>query len=421
MKTKFKLSKQVSLFLFGQAVSLFGSSLIQFAIIWYVTRVTDSGLMIAISTLVSFLPQVLSSLYGGVIADRYNRKFVIILADGTIAISTLILAIVMSLGYEGLGLILVISAIRSFGSGIQSPAVSAMIPQLVNEDELMKVNSLYSSLTSLIYLAAPAAAGWLLSVGQFYHLLYIDLITAIIGIGLLLLIPVKAHERSTDVNASIREDIMEGIRYTRNSFFLKKIMNFYVLVSIAMVPAAFLNVLLVTRYFGDDYLLLTLNEISFFIGASLGGILIAQWGGFKNRIHTVFFGMILFGVTTVLIGFTAELAWFIPYLLVMVLCGMSMPAFNTPIYVLLQEKVSVDHQGRVFSLLQMVNSVVMPLSMMVFGPMGDYIPLSWMMLASGFFQILIVVIMLRDHAFIDEGKPKTTNIETAEPLEVQEA
>lgn len=407
MTSKFSFSRNITLFLFGQAVSLFGSSLVQFAIVWYITRITDSGLMVAISTVVSFAPQIISTLYGGVIADRYNRKVIIMIADASIAISTLILALIMSTGIEDITLILIISGIRSFGSGIQSPTINALIPQLVSEDELMKVNSIYGSISSFIFLVAPAVAGGLLSFGSFHQLLYIDVVTAIIGIGLLALIPVKTHQRTSDADASIWLELKEGIQYTRNHDFLKKLIRFYVIISIALIPAAFLNVLLVTRYFGEDYSFLTLNEISFFIGATLGGIVMARWGGFKNRLHTVFAGMALFGITTVLIGVTAELNHFILYLIVMAVCGISMPAFNAPIYVLLQEKVSADRQGRVFSIIQLVSSVVMPLGMMVFGPLADYIPLSWMMIVSGIAQVAMVFIFMKDGPFVDEGAPKT--------------
>lgn len=410
MNTQRLWKRNVMVFLFGQAVSLFGSALIQFAIIWYVARVTDSGAMIAVSTIVSFVPQLFSSLYGGVIADRYNRKVVIIAADSAIAIATLILAIIMAAGYESIVLIFIISTIRSLGSGIQGPAVNALIPQLVPQKELMRINGIYGSLSSLIFLVTPAAAGALLSLGQFHYLLYIDVITACIGVGLLSFISVSIHQRNSELEPRIIAELMEGIRYTRSNFFLRKLIRYYVIISIIIIPAVFLNVLLVTRAFGDDYLYLTLNEMSFFIGASIGGFLLAQWGGFKNRIQTLLLGMVIFGLTTIFLGLSAALGWFIPYLVVMMFCGLSMPAFNSPVYVLLQEKVSADHQGRVFSIIQLVSSGIMPLGMLVFGPLADVVPITWIMIVSGIAQLIFAALTLKDQSFIDEGLPP---IETA--------
>ena len=124
-------------FLLGQSISMLGSSLVQFAIIWYIARITKSGVTVTISTVASFLPQIIVSLFAGVWADRYNRKILVVGSDMVIALVTLILAIVMINGYTGIALIIVVSAIRSAGSGIQSPSVNALIPQIVPTEHLI--------------------------------------------------------------------------------------------------------------------------------------------------------------------------------------------------------------------------------------------------------------------------------------------
>ena len=131
---------KIALFLTGQTISLFGSCLVQYAIVWYITLTTQSGIMMMISTLCGFLPQVLISLFAGVWADRYHRKRLIICADTLTAVSTLILAILFLAGQGSLWLIFLVSGIRSIGQGIQTPAVQAVIPLLVPQDKLMKVN-----------------------------------------------------------------------------------------------------------------------------------------------------------------------------------------------------------------------------------------------------------------------------------------
>src|SRR5699024_8066020 len=120
--------KRTFLFLTGQTITLFGSSLVQFAIGWHITILTKSGLMMTISTLCGFLPQVFISLFAGVWADRFDRKKLIILADSLIAVCTAILALLFTMGYSEIWLLFVISAIRSLGAGVQSPAVSALLP-----------------------------------------------------------------------------------------------------------------------------------------------------------------------------------------------------------------------------------------------------------------------------------------------------
>ena len=154
--------KKAVAFITSQAVSLFGSSIVQMAIVWYVTMQTSSGIWLTILTLSSFLPQMIISPFAGVWADRYNKKKIIILADVLIATSTLILAIFLqinNLANTSLIAIVVVSIIRSIGTGIQTPTVNSMIPLLVPEDKLMKFNGINSSIQSVIQFASPLVAG----------------------------------------------------------------------------------------------------------------------------------------------------------------------------------------------------------------------------------------------------------------------
>src|SRR3954449_6833269 len=115
--------KNIILFLSSQTVSLFGSSLVQYAIMWHITLTTQSGVMMTLFIICGFIPTFILSPIAGVWADRYNRKILIILADGLIAVATLILAILFLMGFDAIWLLFVIAAIRAFGTGVQMPAV----------------------------------------------------------------------------------------------------------------------------------------------------------------------------------------------------------------------------------------------------------------------------------------------------------
>lgn len=91
---------QIRRFLTAQSISLLGSSLVQYAIVWHITLTTSSGAMMTLSTLCGFLPQIAISMFAGVWVDRYNRKKLIMMADGLIAASTLILAILFMTRYR---------------------------------------------------------------------------------------------------------------------------------------------------------------------------------------------------------------------------------------------------------------------------------------------------------------------------------
>jgi DHA3 family macrolide efflux protein-like MFS transporter len=399
---------QTILFISSQTISLFGSALVQFAIIWYIARSTNSGIMVTISTICSFLPQLVISLFAGVWADRYNRKVLIILSDALIATSTLVLAIVFLLGYNSMWLLFLVAAIRSFGAGIQTPAVSAMIPQIVPEEQLMRVNSINGTMMSMIFFVAPAIGGAILAYGALEYILFIDVFTAITAIAILLALKVTVHKKALEKQETdYFYDLKEGIKYSFKNNFVRRLLSFYSITMFLIVPAAFLNVLMVTRTFGSEYWKLTANEMCFSAGAIIGGIVMSSWGGFKNRIVSIAVGCLGFGALTVAIGVIDE---FYVYLGIMVLTGMTMPLFNVPSMVLLQEKVETNMQGRVFSFVQIVGSGVMPLGMAVFGPLADVVKIQVLMIISGAALILVGISIFYNKPFLKEGIKATEEI-----------
>ena len=405
--------RRIILFLTSQAITLFGSSLVQYAMMWYVARVTDSGQMIALFTIFGFLPQVLVSLFSGVWADRYDRRKMIMLADGGIAGATLVLCLIMLQGYEGMLPIFFISAIRSFGSGIQGPAVNALIPQIVEEKHLMRVNSINGTIQSLVMLVAPIAGAGLLVLGSLPTVLMVDVVTAAIGIGVLLHLRIPPHERALEkIQTHPLEDFRAGMRYARKSFFIRRMTIYYLVTSALIVPAATFNVLFVTRVYGESYLYLALNEAFFFTGSLAGGIALAAWGGFQNRICTVAMGCAVFGLSTLLMGFLPPI-WL--YLAVILVAGLTMPTFQSPVMVLMQEKIEGHMLGRIFSLMQIVSTLVMMVSTAVTGSISDRVPIERLMIFSGTLLMLLGGVFILDKRFLKEGLPKTPSPAPASP------
>ncbi|MCR6544037.1 MFS transporter [Dehalobacterium formicoaceticum] len=397
--------KNTILFLGSQTISLFGSSLVQYAILWHITLTTQSGMMMTISILCGFLPTLFISPFAGVWADRYNRKFLIILADSMIASFTLILAILYLLGYEALWLLFVISAIRSFGSGVQSPAVGAFLPQIVPEDKLMKVNATNGSIQSLIMLASPMLGGALLTVAPIETIFFIDVITAAIAITtLFFFLHVPAHAKAREKQEfSYFTDMKEGVAYIKGHDYVRHFFWFCAIFFFLAAPVAFLTPLQVTRSFGADVWRLTAIEIAFALGMMLGGIIIAYWGGFKNKIHTMTLSCLCLGFFTIALGIVP---YFPVYLLIMGLSGLVMPFFNTPSTVLLQEKVEEDFLGRVFGVLTMIASSTMPLGMLFFGPLSDMIKIEWILIVTGFLMFIQGFFLLGNHVLLEAGKAK---------------
>ena len=389
--------KNIVLFLTSQSISLFGSSLVQYAIIWYITLTTKSGVMMTISTICGFLPQLLISFFGGVWADRYNKKYIIAIADSAIAVSTLMVALFFICGIESIWMLFIALAIRSFGAGVQTPTVNAIVPNLVPQDKLMRVNGINTTIQSIMLILSPAAAGAIMPIMPIGYILFIDVITALIGVSIFVVgVKYKHIKKEETIEKGQFKSIIEGIKYVRNHQFIKRFLWYYIVLSVLIAPIGILTPLMVTRTFGDEAWRLTLNEIIFFIGSIVGGGIISTWGGFKNKIYTLALGCFLCGIFGVAMGMVSLANLFVCYLMVMGLLGITMPFFNTPAIVILQETVEEAMYGRVFSIVNIISSGIMPLSMVVFGPLSDRISIESILIVSSIFFIIVPLVLIKD-------------------------
>ncbi|HEY8394820.1 MAG TPA: MFS transporter [Thermaerobacter sp.] len=396
--------RNVIFFLGSQTISLFGSSLVQYAILWYITLNTQSGAMMTIYILCGFLPTFLLSPFAGVWADRYNRKMLIIWSDAIIALVTLILAIAFLTGHGSMGLLFIIAAIRALGTGVQNPAVNAILPQIVPTEQLTRVNGTNGSLQALIMFIAPMVSAVLLTTSAIETIFFIDVLTAIIGIvTLLAFVRVKAHPKASKVHTTrYIDDIKLGLYYIRSHIFLKNLFLFFAVFFFLMAPAAFLTPLQVARSFGDDVWRLSAIEIVFSAGMMTGGGLIAAWGGFPNKVHTMAFASGIMGACTFALG---VVPYFWIYLLIMAVFGVALPIFNTPTNVLVQEKVNEDYLGRVFGVLGMISSSMMPVGMLLFGPVADVVKIEWLLVGTGVLTVILTIFLARNRALLEAGAP----------------
>ena len=389
-QTQNNWKRKTLLFLASQCITLFGSMIVQMSIIWYVTMKTSSGGWVAAFTICSYLPQFLISFFAGVWADRYDRKKLIVLADGVITIATLIMFLVMpmiSSDFVLLSALLVISIVRSIGAGVQTPAVNAVIPHLVPAEYLMKYNGINATIQSIVQFIAPAVAGTVLSIGTFRSTLFIDIVTALIGIGLLSCILLPKQEVSND-NISVFSEIKAGIHYSFSDKMIGKILIVYGLFILLSVPAGFMSALLVSRVYGDVYWYLTAVELVGFAGMALGGVLMGMWGGFKSRLKTFAFGLLILSIMTIGMGISL---YFVLYLAMMFVYSIALTMIQTATTTIIQENAQESMMGRVFGLMGAMYSGFLPVGMAIFGPLADMLPLQGIMVGSGIALALVTV------------------------------
>jgi DHA3 family macrolide efflux protein-like MFS transporter len=362
--------------------------IVQYAVMWYITLTTKDGGAVALSAVFGFLPQAIVSIFGGVWADRHNRKFLIMASDGAIALATLGLALLMLSGHTDLWLIFTAMAVRSAGAGIQTPAVGSLVPQLVPARHLLMINGLNQSIQSGLMLIGPAVAALLYSFLPIGAIFFVDVTTAIIGIGLLALVPVKRVARPTG-EASYFGDLVEGARYAAGHALVRWLLVLNAVIMLLAAAPSFLTPLMVARSFGDEVWKLTVLELAFSIGMLLAGLTVGWWGSKVDRLSLIVGACLAFGVLSIALGLSPNL-WF--FYVAMFFTGVAVPAFSTPSMTVLQETVEPERQGRVFGFLGIVTAVAMPLGMAIFGPLADVWSVQTVLIGAGVATIIVTVL-----------------------------
>jgi MFS transporter, DHA3 family, macrolide efflux protein len=400
--------RNISFFIGGQMISLVGSLLVQYAIFWYINLETQSGVILTITIVASFLPLLIFSPFAGVWADKLNRKFLIIAADGAIAIVTLLTAILFSLGTVEIWMLIVVTFIRGIGQAIHGPAIGAAIPMMVPQKYLMRVQGIQSGIQSAFNVLAPIIAAVLIANYSIGSLYYIDFFTAVIGVlTLIFLVHIPKHiGEGQPKTTSGFTDFKAGLNYVSQHRFLIPFFVYLTIVLILVSPVAFLSPLQVVRSFlsfGDPYFRLTMVEVAFSLGMTLGAGVVALWGGFNNRMVTAGLSISLMGFGVMMLGFVNN---FYVYFGFMLFQGIALPFYNTPTMVMIQEQVDPKFMGRVMSIFSMINASAMPVGIMIFGPLADIVPIEWLMVGSGIGMMVIGLLYFVNKSLMQAGQKR---------------
>ena len=376
----------------GQAFSLFGSSLVHFALIWWLTQKTGSATALAIASLAGLLPQVLFGPFAGALVDRWNRRWVLIFADAGIALATLVLLYLFATGQAQSWHVYAILAIRSLGGALHYPAMAASTPLMVPEDKLTRVNGLNQTLQGLNAMVAPPVGALLLSVMPTHNILMIDIVTAMIAIIPLFFFsipqPVRKEMAAAKEKPSLLQDLKEALVYMRSWPGLVAILAMAIIINGLLTPAASLMPLLVTKHFGQGPLQLGFVDTAWGVGMIAGGLLLSVWGGFKRKIVTTMSGIIGIGLGILFVG-VAPAGWFGLALAGMFITGVTNPIANGPLMAIVQSVVKPEIQGRVMSLISTFATGITPLSLMIAGPISDAIGIRTWFWISGLITLLM--------------------------------
>jgi len=354
----------------GQALSLLGSQLVQFAIIWYLTQTTRSATTLAIASMMGLLPQVLLSPFIGTWVDRGNRRLILIAADATVAAATLVLVFLFASGFILIWHIYLALFIRAVAGGFHQSAFGASVVLLVPKEQLARVQGFNQALYGGLNIISAPLGAYLLSVIPMQAILGIDVGTALLAIAILLFIQIPQPESRSQTQATFWQDFKAGFHYIITWRGLVILLGLVMVINFFFSATEPLTPLLITNHFQGDAQKLGWWLSSFAAGTVLGGLILGAWGGFKRKIVTAQIGLILTGLSTVVVGIVpADLFWV--GLAANSVIGLLLPIINGSFGATLQATIAPEMQGRVFAFILSAAMLVSPIALMIAGPFAD--------------------------------------------------
>ena len=367
----------------GQSLSLIGSQAVQFALIWWLTEISGSATILATATLLGLLPPIVLGPVIGALIDRWNRKTVMLAADGFVALASLLLAWLFFTGIAHIPHVLALVFLRSLGAAFHSPAMTASTTLMVPEKYLTRIQGLNQSMQGLLTIVAAPLGALLLAIFSMTGVMMVDVATALLAILPLLAIRVPRPPRSDSVEqSSVWAETVAGFRYLVQRRGHATLIAMSALINALLVPAFSLLPLLVLQRLNGGAAQFGWLSSSLGVGLIVGGVVLGAWGGFRKRIVTTLIAMIALGAAVIAVGFTPASS-FLWALVSMSCVGLIIPFVNGPVFAILQATIAPDFQGRVFSLIGSLAGAAAPLGLIVAAPVAEIVGVAVWYLAGG--------------------------------------
>ncbi len=354
----------------GQLVSLLGSSIAQFVIIWWITLETGSPLYLSIASLLGFAPMVILGPFAGVLVDRWSRRALIGIVDFLQALVTVVLIFLFWLGGVSYWQVLALLALRGVFQAFHTPAVSAIIPLMVPKPKLSRINGLNYLFSGAVNLTGPVVAALLLEFLKIDQILWIDACTFLVAVIPLLIIGIPSVRKKQD-KSSFRKDFVEGLAFIKNARGFVPFLMLATALNFLLTPLS----TLLPYYVKFDHL----GEapdlaivMAFFQGGILaGGLLMSVTKGFKNKMVAI-----VLSVYVIFLGYTfvaltpPGLFWFMAIGgLIMAFC---IPVANVSIQTIIQTVIPMKMQGRVNSVTMALSGAATPFGMILSGAIVEF-------------------------------------------------
>ena len=415
METHEKNIRGFMLIYSGQIFSLFGSALVRFALIWWLTQLTGSAQVLATASLMAFLPDLVIGPFAGVLVDRLDRKKIMIAADGFTALATGIMAVLYLRGSLEVTYVYGLLLTRSLGTAFHFPALESSIALMVPKNQLQRVSGLKQSVNGLINIVGPPVSAFLIVFLPLEWILAIDIVTALIAILPLIVtnIPRLENTEKRITVSSVLSDFKAGFDFLLGWKSLLLFALMIMLVHIVVIPAMSLMSLLVTDVFGGGATEFALIESVFGVGVLIGGLTLTAWGGFRKKTKTIISSLILCGVGFLIVWVSSGTQFYIGVLGTFIF-AFSVSIVAASIGALQQTVIPAEIQGRAFTLIRSATNAMPALGLALAGPITESIGIKSWYLAGGLIFIIVGVAasLIRDVRDIEEQRTHGGELET---------
>lgn len=356
----------------GQAFSLLGSAAVQFAVIWWLTDKTESAITLTIASIAAFLPNMLLGPFAGVWIDRFNRRTVMIAADGLVALSSVVLGLVfLFTDSPSVWVIYAILFVRGVGNTFHGPAMQAAIPMLVPVEMLTKAGGWGNMINSISTMLGPVLGGLLMSLLPMSPIMLVDILGAALAIICLLFVKIPDIPRSAQ-KPNFGDDFRQGFAAIKANRPLMAVFFPLLLSTVIYMPLSTLFPLLVKTHFAGTAWHNSIVELVFSLGLMVSSMIIGVWGGMKRRFFMFSLSIVGLGLTSAISGALPGGAFWAFVVLCFIMGGTG-TFFNVPFISYVQESTPPESMGKVFSLLMTAMTLSMPIGLIIAGPVAEAI------------------------------------------------
>ncbi len=354
----------------GQAVSLITSYAAGYAVVWYVTESTGSALVLSALTICAMLPIGLVSPFGGVAADRHNRKLIMIAADGAVGVVSLIAGLLILAGDVSIPLLLIVCVARAVGQAFHGPAMMAAMPLLVPEKHLLRINTLDQLLASVAGIGAPAFGIFLYTTFGFSAVMFLDFAGAVVAVAGLMLAKIPTVIDADAESQRTMANLRDGWRAVSANRGLVLLIGGVMLGMVTFGPLSALCPLMVLDHFGGDGYTASIAEAAFGVGMLAGSMILMAWGGGRRLAGLIAVAAVIVGATTAVCGLLPP-SGFAAYAVLMAVMAVACAWFNGPLITLVQRNVPDEKMGRAMGLLTASMGLATPVGVALGGALAE--------------------------------------------------